>query len=254
MKIIIIEDEMLLAEDLADILINLPDNIEVVKILTSVKEALAYFEVNNTPDIVFSDIELGDGNSFEIFKQIKINAPVIFCTAYNKYALEAFNNNGIGYILKPFTKKSIKEAIDKFTILKKQFIPTPDSLSGLISQLQVNNVAEKRGSSFLINWKDKIIPIKQDDIALFSLEHNITNLITKTNEKYTIPYSLEETEKMCSAKFFRANRQFLINRDVIEAAEYYFGRKLFLKLNITGKYEITVSKLKVPEFLSWLKN
>ena len=254
MKAVIIEDEQLTAEDLANILVKLPEKVEVMKILTSIKESVEFFSLGVRPDIIFCDIELGDGQSFEIFKRIQISVPVIFCTAYNKYALQAFENNGIGYVLKPFTRKSIKEALDKFVNLKKPIAPASPDLATLLSGLQSAQVQEKKTSSLLVTWKDKIIPVKHEDIALFGLEHKSTFLVTFDNQKLFVTYTLDELEQICGDSFYRASRQFLINREAVEEAMNYSTRKLLVKLKVPGNYEITVAKGKISEFLSWLKN
>jgi two-component system, LytTR family, response regulator LytT len=252
MKVIIIEDEALTADDLAGILIKLPAGIIVSKILYSVKEAVEYLQNNPPPDLIFCDIQLGDGHSFEIFKAVQTNVPVIFCTAYNEYALEAFNNNGVGYILKPFTKKTIKDALDKFTNLKNSITKTNDDFSSILTAIQQQG--NNKPISVLINWKEKIIPVKIADIALFSVEFKTTHLITKDNRDYTIGYNLDELEQLCGNGFYRANRQYLINREAVEEVLQYTARKLFVKLSIKGAFDITIAKAKVPEFLSWLKS
>jgi len=252
MKVIIVEDEALTAEDLAGILIKLPHGITISKILYSVKEAVEYLETNALPDLIFCDIQLGDGHSFDIFKQLQINVPIIFCTAYNQYALEAFDNNGVGYILKPFTKKSIKEALDKFNLLKNSITKTSDDLTRLLSAVHQPGV--NKPASLLINWKEKIIPVKIADIALFSVEFKSTRLITKDNQEYTVNYTLDELEQVCGNEFYRANRQYLINREAVEEVLQYTARKLFVRLKIKGAFDITIAKAKVPEFLSWLKS
>jgi len=254
MKIVIVEDEMLTAEDLAEILLNFPENIDIVKILSSVSDAIVYFKQNSYPDLIFCDIQLGDGHSFEIFKQVKIDVPVIFCTAYDEFALEAFQNNGIAYILKPFIKKDIKDALEKYKILRNRFSNADIDYEVLFKNLQAKDNHDKKISSLLINWKDKIIPVKITDIALFSLEYKMTQLTAFNNQKYFITHTLEELEEICGRNFFRANRQFLINRESISEALQYSARKLVLKLKIEGNFEIIISKNKVPEFLSWLKN
>jgi DNA-binding LytR/AlgR family response regulator len=252
MQVVIIEDEQLTAEDLAEILLRLPEGITILKILYSVKEATTYFKEVPVVDLIFCDIQLGDGHSFEIFKQVRINVPVIFCTAYNEYALEAFNNNGIGYVLKPFTKKTIQDAIDKFNHLKAGIIKTSDELDKILTAIQLQGY--HKPASILISWKEKIIPIKIADIALFSIEFKTTRLITKDNQTYTTNYNLDELEHMCHSAFYRANRQFLINKDAVEEVLQYRARKLFVKLKIKGEFDITIAKAKVPEFLSWLKS
>src|SRR5665213_690098 len=121
MKVIIIEDEILAAQYLEEILLNLKPAIQVVKILHTVKAAIKFFKLNTNFDLVFCDIQLGDGHCFEIFKETNPNVPIIFCTAYNQYALEAFKNNGIDYILKPFTNIAIEESIEKYQNFKNRF-------------------------------------------------------------------------------------------------------------------------------------
>ena len=254
MKVVIVEDELLTAEDLADTLLKLPDGIEVVKILSSVAESVAYFKQNNHPDLVFCDIQLGDGHSFEIFKHVTLNVPVIFCTAYDNYAIQAFKNNGIDYILKPFTKKTIKGALDNYKALKARLGAGSFDYEVLLQNLQSKHQPGKKIASLLINWKDKIIPVKIADIALFCIEYKMTQLTTFDNQKHFVNHTLEELEEICGDAFYRANRQYLINRECIQEAVQYHARKLVLKLSIEGKHEILISKNKIPEFLSWLRS
>lgn len=246
MNVVIVEDEKLTAEDLFDMLQKISPAVHVQKILYSVTEAVEYFKNAIPPDLIFCDIQLGDGPSFDIFKQVNVAVPVVFCTAYNQYAMEAFRNNGIDYVLKPFSKKSIKEAIDKYELLKNKFIRQN------ISFEQVDMFSEKI-NAILVNWKDKIIPVKIRDIAFFMVDNKLTQIITTGGSKYFIDHTLEDLEALCGNNFYRANRQFLVNKNVIEEVQHYSGRKLFLKLNVQGEYDITVSKVKSPEFLQWLR-
>lgn len=254
MRVIIIEDEMLTAEDLASILVKMPEGINVMQILCSVKEAVEYLKSAVDIDLIFCDIHLGDGYSFEIFKQVQVDIPVIFCTAFNKYALEAFDFNGIGYIVKPFTQKSISDAILKFTSLKNNMAKKQINIAPLLETIQLYKSETNRPVSILVNWKHKIIPVKIADIALFSIDHKSTRLITKDNSDYIITHTLEELEQMCGRNFYRANRQYLIHKTYVEEVSHYASRKLFVKLAIKGDFDITIAKVKVPEFLSWLKN
>jgi two-component system, LytTR family, response regulator LytT len=253
MKVVIVEDEALTAEDLAEILLKLPDGIEVIKILTSVQEAISYFKRHDPPDLIFCDIQLGDGHSFEIFKEIQVDAPVIFCTAYDEHALEAFKNNAIDYILKPFIKMNIKASIEKYKFLKARLGSTNTDIAGLLQNIQPNQLANRKVSSLLINWKDKIIPIRISDIALFNIEYKTAQLITFDNQKHIVNHTLDELEEICGGDFYRANRQYLINRSAITEALQYHARKLVIKLKVEDRHEIIISKNSVPEFLSWLK-
>ncbi len=246
--------KVLTAEDLAEILLKLPDSIEVVKILHSVTESIEYFKQNTSADLIFCDIQLGDGHSFEIFKQVHIDVPVIFCTAYDEYALEAFKNNGIDYILKPFVKKSIKGAIEKYKSLKARFSQSNIDFDNLFQNLQTRYNHDKKISSLLINWKDKIIPVRINDIALFNIDFKIAQLITFDDQKYFVNHTLDELEEICGENFYRANRQYLINKNAVDEVLQYSFRKLFVKLKVKGDFDITIAKVKVPEFLSWLKS
>ncbi len=253
MKIVIIEDEALMAQDLAEILVQQPGQPEVRKILSSVAESVSYLRESDPPDLIFSDIQLGDGLSFDIFRQVKTDCPVIFCTAFDEFALEAFRNNGIDYILKPFTRMTIKEALNKYQVLRENFTRNSLNYTGLFSSPGWTDTHRKK-SSLLVTWKDKIIPIRIQDIALFTIDYKMTQLVTFDNQKYYINQTLEELEQTCGPAFFRANRQYLVNKDSILEALQYFARKLVLKLKIDGKHDVVISKNRVPEFLEWLKN
>ena len=254
MKVVIVEDEQLTAEDLAETLLKLTGDIEVVKTLTSVAEAVAYFTHHQAADLVFCDIQLGDGQSFDIFKKVQLNMPVIFCTAYDEFALQAFKNNGIDYILKPFTKKTVKGAIDKYRLLRNTISPAETEYTGPQYHPLRNELPGKKVSSLLVNWKDKIIPVKLADIALFNIEYKMVQLVTFDNHRYFISHTLDELEGICSQDFYRANRQYLINKEVVKEAHQYHARKLFIKLKVEGNHEVLISKNKVPEFLSWLRS
>ena len=153
MNIVIIEDEVLTAQDLSDILLHLPEKIQVSKTLSSVSEAVTYFREYNPPDLIFSDIQLGDGNSFEIFRQVRISFPVIYCTAFDEFALDAFQNNGIDYILKPFTRKIIQETIQKYIALRQTLSCNNPGSTGFLPSLDRAEEQLKKGS-LLITWKD----------------------------------------------------------------------------------------------------
>ncbi|HBX51790.1 MAG: DNA-binding response regulator [Bacteroidetes bacterium RIFOXYA12_FULL_35_11] len=251
MKIVIIEDELLTAEDLKNTILDIEPDARVIAILSSIKEAVFYFQKNERPDLIFSDIQLGDGLSFEIFKEIPITTPVIFCTAYDEYALTAFKANGIDYILKPYNKKTIGDALVKYNQLKNNFSNNRaqyESILNLFDNLQT----KKKQVSVLVNYKDKIVPIRINEIALFYIESEVTHLITFDQKQYSVNKTIEELEKVVGEDFFRTNRQFLINRKTIKDASQYFARKLSLSLIIPFKEQIMVSKEKSKDFLNWL--
>ncbi|WP_205499958.1 LytR/AlgR family response regulator transcription factor [Rufibacter psychrotolerans] len=250
MNLVIIEDEPLTAEDLADTLLEVAPGATIEAVLPSVKAAVAYFQTNPQPDLIFADIQLGDGLSFEIFQAVSLTKPVVFCTAYNEYALEAFRANGIDYILKPFTKASIAKTLQKYRQLQESLAPARPDYQALL-QLLDNRPAPKP-TSVLVYQRDKIIPLPFDQIAVCYSQHLITHAVTFDQRRFTLNQSLEEMEALCGNQFFRANRQFLVNRNAIKEAAQHLGRKLVVSLTIPFPEEIIVSKAKSPLFLNWL--
>lgn len=249
MKIVIIEDERVTAEDLKQTIRQADAAVEIAATLKSVNEGIAWFKSNPAPDLIFSDIQLGDGLSFEILSNLCV--PVIFCTAFDEYALNAFNSNGIDYILKPFTLASVSAALLKFknlTQLKQDEIARQyESIRRLFADSR-----KSRPSSLLIHYKDTIFPVKMEDIALFRLEHEVVYLLTFDKTTYYPGKSLEELEELVGDDFFRVNRQYLVNRKAIINASSLFSRKLSLSIAIPLKEGITISKEKAPVFLKWL--
>lgn len=252
MKIVIIEDEKITADDLADTIKTVEPEAVIVATLSSVKSAITYFQKNGAPDIIFSDVQLGDGLSFEIFTTIRISAPVIFCTAYDEYALNAFRTNSIDYILKPFTSGSIVAALDKYRNLKQTFSGSDRPLKELLDSLTSLNTP--KSSSILVYQNDKILPIRLEEIALFYIENEITYLQTFKNRTLTVNKNLEELEQTSGKDFFRVNRQCLLNRKSVIEVSQYFSRKLSITISVPFKEKITVSKEKTPQFLDWLEN
>ena len=250
MKIVIIEDEKLTADDLAETILRITPGVQIVARLSSVKDAVIWFRKNEQPDLIFSDIQLGDGLCFEIFRKQSVTTPVIFCTAFDEYALAAFKANGIDYILKPYDEQTIASALTRYNELERKFLGNNKQIEKIL-QLFGNRKNQKQGS-VLVYHKDKILPVKLQDIALFYIEHEMTFLITFGQKNFTISKSLEELEEITGNSFYRANRQYLINRRAIKEASQYFARKLSITLSVPFGETITISKVKVPDFLNWL--
>lgn len=251
MNIVIIEDEEIVAEELESnirVLVEGPVNITQLR---SVKESIAYFKANEAPDLIFSDIQLGDGLSFEIFVAELVAVPVIFCTAYDEYALKAFKVNGIDYILKPFTIETLELALQRYSRLRDIFstdqTPQYDALIQMLANRETQTAA-----SVLVYHQDKIIPVKLQDIALFYLENEVTHLVTFSGQHYYPNKNLDELERLSGTNFFRANRQFLVCRNVVTDVSSFFSRKLLLNLSIPFSEKVIVSKGKASQFLSWL--
>ncbi|MBC3539357.1 LytR/AlgR family response regulator transcription factor [Rufibacter sediminis] len=250
MKIVIIEDEPLTAEDLADTLLEVEPGAQIVAVLASVKAATAYFRENPQPDLIFSDIQLGDGLSFEIFQNVEITRPVVFCTAYNEYALDAFKANGIDYILKPFNQATIQKTLQKYKQLQGNHAAEKSDYHALMQLLDARLV--QKPQSVLVFQRDKIIPLPLDQMAVCYSQNLVTHAITFDQRKFTLNQNMEEMEAICGQQFFRANRQFLVHYKAIKEASQYFGRKLAITLTIPFTEEIIISKAKSPLFLTWL--
>lgn len=251
MKIVIIEDEKLTAQDLELVLHEVNPEIEIVHILPSVKQAINYFKNHPEPDLIFSDIQLGDGLSFDIFDEVSVKAPIIFCTAYDEYALQAFQQNGIDYVLKPFSAEAIQSALDKYQRFTDVFSRPMDQLKELRTLLGQNT--RPISSSILVYHREKIIPIKIADIAVFYIENQMTHLVTFDEKTYYLNKTLDQLERKCGPDFFRANRQYLINRQAVREASHHLSRKFTVKLNVPLPKSINVSKEKLPDFLAWLE-
>lgn len=254
MKIVIIEDEHLTAEDLSDAILRIEPSYQVIAILSSVKEAIDFFDQKPEADLIFSDIQLGDGLSFEIFKNRQIQIPVIFCTAYDEYALNAFQANSIDYILKPFSTATIKASLDKYKSLKEAMAPQGNISQTGIEQLLVNMDSRPKSSSILIHYKDQIIPIPEKDIALISIKNESTSIKTFENKVYFVNKTLDELENKLGSIFFRANRQNLVNRSAVKSVEQYGARKLALILSVPHSETVSVSKEKHTPLMNWLES
>ncbi|MEZ4890519.1 MAG: LytTR family DNA-binding domain-containing protein [Crocinitomicaceae bacterium] len=249
MKIVIIEDEDLLAEDLSYILKEIDNSIEIVKHISSVKEGVQFFNsTEETIDLIFSDIQLGDGLSFDLFKATQLNVPVIFCTAYNQYAINAFKANGIEYILKPFSTKTITEALERYKNLKNNFT---ENIRKVEQQLQP---VENQNNTLVVHHKDKIIPLNREDIALVYIRNEQVTIRNFEGEQYYINKSLDELDQLLGDQFYRANRQFIVNKNAVKDITTLINRKYLVNLNFEFKQQIVVSKEKMSSFLNWLKN
>jgi two-component system, LytTR family, response regulator LytT len=251
MKIVIIEDEKLTAKDLAKTILAVDDDIEIVAILHSVEEAVAFFATNPALDLIFSDIQLGDGLSFEIFEKVKNNVPIIFCTAFNEYALEAFKATSIDYLLKPFSRTTVEKALDKYHQLKETLNAQKENQSDILSLLK-NQLYPAKSVSIIIQHGDKIIPLESEKIAFFYIEDNYVFAYTFDLKKHVLTQKLDALESTFSPNFFRANRQYLVNRKAIKDATHHFNRKILINLTVPFQEQIIVGKLKVTPFLEWL--
>jgi two-component system response regulator LytT len=254
MKILIVEDEPGIVRGLSALLLKIDDSIIIDEKLDSVESAVNYLKKNKPPDLIFMDIHLADGLSFEIFKQVHISSPVVFLTAFDEYAIEAFKVNSIDYILKPFTEDAIKKSLNKFQELTKHFGGQKEFSSRIEEALSAYKT-ETTKTTFLIQSADKYIPVPVNDIAYFCVNNGITCICTFEGKKYNLTCTLDEAEKKVSDKrFYRANRQFIINCDAVREIQHYFNRKLTVKLKVPVKEAVIISKARASHFLKWMEN
>ncbi|QHS56440.1 response regulator transcription factor [Mucilaginibacter sp. 14171R-50] len=252
MNILIIEDERRTAKSLETIIKDLKPNARITGQYQSVEESVA--ALSNTaaqPDLIFMDIQLADGLSFEIFKSVKITCPVVFCTAFDEYSLEAFKSNGVDYVLKPFSKDDINEALRKVDELKNFFQQkTSPDLESLL--LRLNPSSGK--TSFLVFKNQKYTTVQTDHIAFFYIRNDSTSIMCFDGQEYALNQSLDTIAASVSARqFFRINRQYLVNFRAIKEVEHYFLRKLYVKLIIETPERLLINKEKSHSFLNWME-
>ncbi len=252
MRILIIEDEKLTAEDLAESIQSALPQAEIVGVIPSIERALAFFSNKPEIDLIFSDIQLQDGVSFEIFHQIEIRCPIIFCTAFNEYALQAIKANGIDYILKPFASDDVKGALMKYLSWKTMMTGAGEQIEQQLSGL-LKTIGGSKKQSLLVHYQGRIIPVSQDDVAIFFKENDVTYLITKQSKKYVYERTLEQLEEELSSQFFRINRQCIIQRAVVVETIQLFNRRLEVLITLTLPFKLEVSRNRVANFLNWLK-
>ncbi len=253
MNAVIIEDELVAAQKLQRLISQSVGDIKVIAVLQSVDESIDWFSQNNTPDLVFMDIHLADGSSFTIFEKVQISCPIIFTTAYDEYALKAFEVNSIDYLLKPINEKSFERAIEKFRHLTEKKIDNTDMIANIMNAIKETKMVYK--SNFLIPFKDKLIPLAADKIACFYSEFKMVKIFTLDNQTYTMDSSLEDIyTKLDPSKFFRANRQYIVSHKAIKDISVWFGSKLSINVTVQLPDKIIVSKARVPEFKIWYTN
>ena len=246
MKVLIIEDEIAAARRLAKLINEIDPGIEVVEQLDSIESSVLWFERHPMPDLIFMDIHLADGSSFEIFNHVQLAKPVIFTTAYDQYALQAFKVNAIDYLLKPLKKSELEQAINKYRALQK---PPEMNYQALASSLQT----DKYNPRFLIRFGQSIKVVEFRQAAYFYTEDKITFIVTKEGKRYPVDPSLEKLEEMADPRaFFRINRQFIVNIECIKEMYAYSKSRVKLLLQPPTDKETIVSTERSPFFKKWL--
>jgi two-component system LytT family response regulator len=251
MKAIIIEDEFAAVENLTFYLSQIAPEIQVIEVIDTVSYAVEYLRKSQELDLMFIDIHLADGNSFEIFNHVTPSAPIIFTTAFDQYAIRAFKVNSIDYLLKPIQESQLARAIAKFKTTQSALRVSTSQVQNLMSLLQTP--APPRRQSFLVKKADSLIPVPVEDFAYFFIKNGIVRGTTHTNITYHIDGKLEYLEhELDPADFFRANRQFLIQRTPIAQLSMYFNGRLVIHANPKSEDKIVVSKPNAPKLKSWL--
>ncbi|MDX2445074.1 MAG: LytTR family DNA-binding domain-containing protein [Bacteroidales bacterium] len=252
MKVLIIEDEQLAYERMVELIKEVDKNISICGNLDSVKKSIEWFQENELPDLVFMDIQLADGLSFEIFDHVTVDCPIIFTTAYQEYAIKAFKVNSIDYLLKPIDSEELNAAFKKF----KKRMEEKENTSNI--PLEVLNDVKKMldrqyKNRFVVKVGEHIKSIEVKDILFFYSLDKGTYMHTKDKRSLNIDFSLDTIQELVDPmKFFRVNRKFLVSHPAIEDIVVYSNSRLKLKLTYSTEEDVLVSREKVQAFKSWL--
>jgi two-component system response regulator LytT len=247
MKTVIIEDEDLAAERLTRMIKETESSAEIIATISSVKSAVKWFAEHGMPDLAFMDINLADGSSFEIFRKFNVTCPVIFVTAFDQYAIDAFKVNSIDYILKPVKKEDLKNALEKY----KRMQPVTADMNKIFSELMGNRKEfQKR---IIIRFGENIKMVEVKDVAYFYTEDKINYLCTFQGLRYPVDFNLDELEDLIDpSEFFRINRQFIVNIASIEKMLAWSKSRVKLILKPASELETIVSTDRSPHFKEWL--
>lgn len=249
MNVVIVEDEKLSAEHLSLLLQKIDVCIEVIKYTDTVKATVEALQIGLRADLIFLDIHLADGNSFEIFTKIQTDIPIIFTTAYDNYAIQAFKQNSIDYLLKPIALAELKFAIEKFR--KQQQTPSKQLIENITMAYQQLNKSYK--NRFLVKTGQSIDTISTEDIHHFETQESLSFLITNKGSRYAIDYTLDQLEKLLQPKdFFRINRKIILHIKAIEKVSTYFNGRLSIATNFLKGEANIVSRERVNDFKAWL--
>jgi DNA-binding LytR/AlgR family response regulator len=257
MKILIVEDEELAVKKLQKTLAGVEPDAEVVAVTDSILSTVNWLEDNDAPDLILMDIELSDGQSFEIFNQATIKSPVIFTTSYDEYALKAFKVNSVDYLLKPIQKEDLEAALTKLKNMRELYKSDearPDvSIDNLVKELQQKLQPKEFRKRFLVKHAQKLVSIEVDEIAYFFSDGRLNFFKTFDNKKFVVDYTMDELEDMLDpAKYFRISRSFYISVDSVDQIHDYFGNRLMLNLKPAVDKESIVSREKVTDFKKWM--
>ena len=254
MKILIVEDEDLAVKKLQKTLLSIDKMVEVSGVTESIQDTVDFLKENPSPDLILMDIELADGQSFEIFNLTEVKAPVIFITSYDEYALKAFKVNSVDYLLKPVQKDELEAALNKYKSLKGNGTSKNNNdINTLIKELQTKLQPKEYRKRFLVKQAQKLVSIEVDDIAYFYSDGRLNFFKTTDNRKFVVDYTMDELSEMLDPdKYFRISRSFYVSIDSIDQIHDYFGNRLLLHLKPAVDKEALVSREKVMDFKKWM--
>lgn len=248
LNVIIVEDEPSAASNLRSMLNEVAPHIKVMAVLTGIDETLKWLAYQPSPDLGFFDIQVADGLSFDILKKTEVQFPVIFTTAYDQYAIDAFKVYSIDYLLKPINEKALMTSLRKYDQLTQ-----PRLTNALLEQI-IHSIHPKQIKSFLVHYKDKLIPLPSSDIAYFSIGEGLVHAHTLSNHRYPLDHTLDELENVLDGfEFFRANRQYILNRKAIKDIALYFNGRLSVHVTPQTAGKVLVSKARASEFKLWMQ-
>jgi len=253
LTVLIVEDEAPAVRRLESLLMSYDPAIRITAIIDSIEDAVLWFKTCPHPDLVFMDIMLADGQSFEIFEQVDLRIPVIFTTAYDEFAIKAFKVNSIDYLLKPIEAEKLEFSLTKY----KSLLLTPEKMKQVMESLLAGKFTTQAAPAyktrFLVKVGDKFVPVQISDVSYFSFEDKLTFLNTAEGKRYMLDYTLDELEAITDPHyFFRLNRQIIVSFDTIKTVHNYFNGKLKVYLNNALPEGIVVSKDKAQLLKSWL--
>jgi len=250
MNILIIEDEPRAANRLERMILQIEPSFMIIGKPESIEESITALNANDDIQLIFSDIELGDGTSFEIFEQFQTDIPIIFTTAYNQYAIEAFKLNGVGYLLKPIDADELRNAIDKFK--RTQGNQSKNDFASLTKVIETLTPKSYK-NRFLIKVGTKLKSIKTDEIAAFYSMEKGTYLLTKDKRNYAMDLSLDHLmDSLDPEKFFKISRKHIVELDAIDEIHVFSNSRLKLDIKGLENQEVIVAREKVKEFKGWL--
>lgn len=247
MKVLIVEDEISAFEYLKSILADMFPDMEIAGNTQSVVRSVEWLEQNQPVDLIFMDIHLSDGSVFDIFERTKIDIPVIFTTAYDQYAIEAFKFNSIDYLLKPVRREELERSVNKFMKFtrpqRNEYIKVVEDFSN----------KKKPVRTMIVPNKDKLFPVRVSDIAYFYTSNKSTEIVMFNGMKYPYNRTLDQiSQTLDSNDFFRVNKQFLVNRVCIADMTVWFDKRLLLNLTVATPERVFISKNRTTEFKAWI--